>query len=44
MIIVSALRDFANGLSCGFQLFFTERNSYTETALTPGMKSRRDSR
>ena len=29
MIILSVLRDFADGLSRGFRLFFTERNDVT---------------
>ena len=28
MIILSAVRDFADGLSRGFALFFTERNDF----------------
>ncbi len=41
MIIITALRDFADGLSRGLSLFFTERNDFTERTLMPGSKPRR---
>jgi hypothetical protein len=38
MIIVTALRDFADGLSRGLGLFFTTRNDFTEKTLDPRYK------
>lgn len=35
MIILSALRDFADGLSRGFARFFTERNDVTSHRTPP---------
>ena len=43
MIILNALRDFADGLSRGLSLFFTERNDFTERATMPGRSPRRSS-
>lgn len=40
MLIINALKDFAEGLSRGIGLYFTERNSFTETALTPRLHRR----
>ena len=37
MQIFSAFRDFADGLSRGFSLFFTDRNDNLEKALAPGL-------
>lgn len=36
MIIFNALRDFADGLSRGFSLYFTVRNDYTVKSAMPG--------
>ena len=44
MIILNALRDFADGLSRGLSLYFTERNDFTERALSPRLMGRRDTR
>lgn len=44
MILFNALRDFADGLTCGFSLFFTERNDHTANAVTLGFKARRSGR
>lgn len=42
MIILNAVRDFADGLSRGFSLFFTERNDFTlRTILPPGQPKSR---
>lgn len=38
MIILSAVRDFADGLSRGLSLFFTERNDYTARSMLPPEK------
>jgi hypothetical protein len=35
MIILSAVRDFADGLSRGFSLFFTERHDTTARHMLP---------
>ena len=40
MIIITAFRDFADGLSRGFSLFFTERNDFTEKPFMPGRSTR----
>lgn len=40
MLIIAAFRDFAEGLTRGVGLYFTERNSFTETALTPRLHPR----
>ena len=40
MIIINALRDFADGLTRGVSLFFTERNQLTEKPFMPGRISR----
>jgi hypothetical protein len=39
MIILSAVRDFADGLSRGFALFFTERNDFAIRSTLPSDKS-----
>lgn len=44
MIIVNALRDFADGLSRGLSRYLTERNEFTATAITPSVKSSRPER
>ena len=36
MIIFNAFRDFADGLSRGVSLFFTERNDHVERSFMPG--------
>ncbi len=41
MIILSAVRDFANGLSRGFSLFFTERNDHTIRTLPMPINGKR---
>ena len=41
MIIINALRDFADGLSRGLSIFFTQRNDFTERAIMPGRDLRR---
>lgn len=41
MIILSALRDFADGLSRGFGLFFTERNGFAARSMLPPDKPAR---
>lgn len=41
MIVFNAVRDFADGLSRGLSLFFTERNDHTARALTPGAPARK---
>ena len=41
IVIIKALRDFAEGLSCGISLYFTERNDYTAKSTMPGRISRR---
>ncbi len=38
MIVFSAMRDFADGLTRGFSLFFTERNDFTERTMAPSPK------
>lgn len=35
MIILTALRDFADGLSRGFGLFFTERQGFAARSMLP---------
>jgi len=35
MIILNAFRDFADGLSRGLSLYFTERNEHTARAFDP---------
>jgi hypothetical protein len=35
MVVFSAFRDFAEGLTRGFSLFFTERNEFTARTLSP---------
>jgi len=35
MIVFNAFRDFADGLSRGLALFFTERNDHTARAVMP---------
>ena len=41
MIIINALRDFADGLSRGVSLFFTERNGFAEKPFMPGRITRK---
>jgi len=41
MIILSAVRDFADGLSRGFSLFFTERNDHTIRTLPMPINGKR---
>jgi len=41
MIVFSAMRDFADGLTRGFSLFFTERQNTVERALAPRAAARR---
>jgi len=40
MIILNALRDFADGLSRGLSIFFSERNDHTERTVMPGRIAR----
>ncbi|HRX34770.1 MAG TPA: hypothetical protein P5337_00100 [Aestuariivirga sp.] len=40
MIIISAVRDFADGLSRGLSQFFTQRNDYVERAVMPASRLR----
>jgi hypothetical protein len=40
MLIIAALRDFAEGLTRGLGLYLTERNSFTEMTLTPRIPPR----
>jgi hypothetical protein len=35
MIILNAFRDFADGLSRGLGLFFSERNDHVERTMMP---------
>lgn len=35
MVVFSAFRDFADGLTRGFSLFFTERNEHTVKTFAP---------
>jgi len=41
MLIINAFKDFADGLSRGFGLFFSQRNDHTEAAVTAGFGPRR---
>ena len=36
MVIIAALRDFADGLSRGVSLFFTKRPDFTQRSIMPG--------
>lgn len=36
MIIFNAFRDFADGLTRGVSLFFTERQEHVERSMMPG--------
>ena len=36
MILFNAFRDFAEGLSRGVSMFFTQRNDHLERSLMPG--------
>lgn len=36
MIILNAVRDFAEGLARGMSLFFTERHDFVERSTMPG--------
>ena len=40
MIVFSAMRDFADGLTRGFSLFLTERQNTAERALAPSTARR----
>lgn len=40
MIIFNAMRDFADGLSRGFSLFFTERKDHTIRVHAPAPQPR----
>ena len=42
MIIITAFRDFADGLSRGVALFFTQRNNMTERPFMPGRTPPKD--
>lgn len=42
MVIINAFRDFADGLSRGVSLFFTQRNDFTERSVMPGRNPARD--
>ena len=44
MIVFSALRDFADGLTRGFSLFLTERHNVAERAFAPSSPKRRNTR
>ena len=44
MIVFSAMRDFADGLTRGFSLFLTERQNTAERALAPSAATRRTPR
>jgi hypothetical protein len=41
MVLFNALRDFADGLTRGLGLFFTERHDYTADITAPGLRDRR---
>lgn len=41
MIIINAFRDFADGLSRGLGLYFTERNDHVVRTMIPAQKTRR---
>ena len=41
MIIFSAMRDFADGLTRGLSLFLTERHNVAEGALSPTTPARK---
>ncbi len=40
MIVFSAMRDFADGLTRGFSIFLTERHNVAERALSPSTSKR----
>lgn len=40
MIVFNAMRDFADGLSRGLSLFFTERREHTVRVLAPAPQPR----
>ena len=44
MIVFSAMRDFADGLTRGFSLFLTERQNTAERALAPRTSAGRTQR
>ena len=44
MIVFSAMRDFADGLTRGFSLILTERQNTAERALAPRADARRTPR
>jgi len=41
MLIINAFRDFADGLSRGLGLYFTERNDHVERTMVPSANTRR---
>lgn len=41
MVVFSAFRDFADGLTRGFSLFFTERNERTIKTFAPSPQAGR---
>ncbi len=44
MIVLSAMRDFADGLTRGLSLFLTERQDTTARTLSPSAASRPERR
>lgn len=44
MIVFSAMRDFADGLTRGFSLFLTERQDTTARGVSPAPVARSDRR
>jgi hypothetical protein len=44
MTMISAMRDFAEGLTRGFSLFLTERHNVAERAFAPSSPKRRNTR
>ncbi len=42
MLIINAFRDFADGLTRGFGLFFTDRREVAAETLSPRMQRRSD--
>ncbi len=41
MAFLTGLKDFVDGLTRGFALFFSERNDYVITASVPGISARK---
>ena len=41
MRIFTIIKEFAQSVSRGFGLFFSERGSYAETAYTPALQNRK---